>query len=367
MLRFLQLLAHFETLLLTVSGELQKSIVRVTSDELERAKFHPKFGGRFATALSFIVDAFLKRGNAFKSQVRQSHVIELLHLLQERDIFVNAHTSSLFYRIATRSTASLPREAEFLDAIAGVVSEENLAGARRLLADGIERQDPAVANFFYITLHHASAPKSASAAGPALVPVAYEDARARVTALLKRRFPTKAHKWLDALGTCVCRLKTRAGVSELTLSLRQQLLIGVLAKGQAPLGEIVTASKLPQETVEAMLRTLTGCRLAVAAGAAFGVNPAFCEKKITIADNWDARPAKVKNMSQARLTTAQACIIKIMKGTRQMSKQQLIERVLAETSQLFPMSINDLRQCVQLAIAERYIEEVDGVYLRYIE
>jgi hypothetical protein len=34
---------------------------------------------------------------------------------------------------------------------------------------------------------------------------------------------------------------------------------------------------------------------------------------------------------------------------------------------MFPLSLEELRKCIQLAIAGRYIEEVEGGYLRYIE
>jgi hypothetical protein len=274
-----------------------------------------------------------------------------------------------------RSTVGIRHEAEFLNAIAGVVGEENLEDARKFLAEAAERTEAAVASFSYIAVHSSCAPKSGRDAMMAAVPRPYETARAQVTALLRKRFPTKKHSWIDGLATAECKVKTKAGVSAVTVSLRGVMLFEALvAKERQGIGDIVSLSRLPQEQAEPLLRTFMTGGLVVAAGgggqlqgALIGINQKFHTKKIVLADNWESRAAKVKNMSQARVVAAHACIIKIMKGAREMSKQQLVERVLRETSRLFQLSMEDLRRCVQLAIAERFIEEVDGVYLRYIE
>jgi hypothetical protein len=80
-----------------------------------------------------------------------------------------------------------------------------------------------------------------------------------------------------------------------------------------------------------------------------------------MADNWEPRAAKVKNMNQARALATNACLVKIMKKARQMNRQQLIELLVRETSQLFPLSMDELRRCVQVAVSDRFIEEVDAV------
>jgi hypothetical protein len=71
--------------------------------------------------------------------------------------------------------------------------------------------------------------------------------------------------------------------------------------------------------------------------------------------------AKVKNMHQARALTTTACLVKIMKKARSINRQRLIERLLKEPSQLFQLSMDELRRCMQVAVSDRFIEEVDPV------
>jgi hypothetical protein len=99
MLKLLQMLDAFHTLMR--SGDFEKSVTRCASEKLKHAKLNPKFSGRFVIALCFISDTFLKHGNTFKSQVRQSHLILLLTLLSEKDILVNVHCHNLFWRVGT--------------------------------------------------------------------------------------------------------------------------------------------------------------------------------------------------------------------------------------------------------------------------
>jgi hypothetical protein len=49
----------------------------------------------------------------------------------------------------------------------------------------------------------------------------------------------------------------------------------------------------------------------------------------------DPLVAKVKNVRQARMVAARACIVRILKSIREMSKQQFVEKIFKETLRLF--------------------------------
>jgi hypothetical protein len=86
LLTLLRLLDSFAAL-----GAKSHLAMRCAPNRLDRVRFDPKFGGNFAVALSNVVDALLKRGNAFQSQVKQAHIVALLKLVHQKDIFVSAH------------------------------------------------------------------------------------------------------------------------------------------------------------------------------------------------------------------------------------------------------------------------------------
>jgi phosphate uptake regulator len=50
-----------------------------------------------------------------------------------------------------------------------------------------------------------------------------------------------------------------------------------------------------------------------------------------------------------------------------MSKQQFVEKIFKETLRLFQVWIENIRRCVQLAIAERFIEDIDDHSIRFID
>jgi hypothetical protein len=365
MLTFLRLLDNLFALI--SDGDFENSVIRCASNELDRVKCNPKFGGRFSIALSFIVDAFLKRGNAFKSQLKQNHIIALFRLLNDRYLFGRAHCQNLFWRVTTRSTVGLRHEVEFLNAIAGFVGEENLEDSRRFLMEAVEQFH---SDFSYISVHFSCAPKSVHEDRMEIVPTSYEIVREQVTALLKMRFPTKSYTWLDGLATAECKVKTNSGVSEVTVSLRGVMLLeALIPKERQEFGDIVLLSKISQNHTESLLRMFITGGLVIAdqQDEMIGINHQFHNKKIVLAENWETPDAKVKNMSQTRIVAARACIVRIMKSERKMRKQQLVEKVMRETSRLFKLSIEDIRRCIQLAIAERFIEEVGDISLRYVE
>jgi hypothetical protein len=186
MLKFLQMLDAFHALM--GSGDFKKSVTRCASEKLEHEKFDPKFNGRFAIALFSIVDAFLKHGKTFKSQLKQLHVISPPRILSEWDIFISAHHHNLFggWWVGTPWTVGLSHEAEFLDAIASVVGEENLDNARKLLADMIEWLKPAAPDFAHIAFHASCISKSARDGHIAAIPRAYEATSRRNMVLSKR-------------------------------------------------------------------------------------------------------------------------------------------------------------------------------------
>jgi hypothetical protein len=119
-------------------------------------------------------------------QVKQSHVISLLKLLSEKDIFVSGHRDNLFWRFGTHPTVSLPHEAEFLDAIASIVGEENLKDTRKLLADALERLEPVAPNFAYIAFHASCTLKSAHDVFIVAISPAYGATHRKNTVLFKK-------------------------------------------------------------------------------------------------------------------------------------------------------------------------------------
>jgi hypothetical protein len=263
------------------------------------------------------------------------------------------------------------RGAEFLVAIAGIVGMESLEESQHFLSAAGEENHSPVREFAYVSVHRLWAVKSAWEGRMETIPEGYRIAREKVSEVLNKRFPTKTFVWLDGLATAECKVKTRSGVSGVTVSLRGVILLEMLVSAETKgLGEIV--AKLPQKHAVPLLRTFIAGGLVIAQGeqlqnALIGINPEFNGKKIVLSENWDPPVAKVKNVSQARMVAARACIVRIMKSAREMSKQQLVERVFKETSSLFQLSIEDIRRCVQLAIAERFIEEIDDTSIRCID
>lgn len=375
MLKLMQLNDSFLCLLYDNSGMFVKITRQKMAEALHAATYCDKFGKKFPTALAFIVDAYLKRGNAFKNTVKQTHISRLLSLVTERDIFVTHHHNNLFLRLVTRSTIGIEHERNFLESIAGVVMEENIEKSINLLNEANEHNEPSIKQFYYITIKNSSAPRDLI--GPNIpLPIEYEKSVKEVNVLLKKRFPTKVHDWVHYFSTVEFKMMTKAGVSLITASLGQFNLLQSFVKSSQLSGkEIYSIVAMDPNYVDLILRTLLLAKIITIVkgskenmtNATFAINSKFQQKKAVIADNWTPRVVKVKNLGPMRTQATEAAIVKIMKKARMMKTQELVEKVMFETSHLFPITIAEIHQCIQHLIAGAYLEQSDDTHMSYLE
>jgi hypothetical protein len=343
---------------------------------LRKAVFPERFGGKFPVALVFIVDALLKRGNAFKSIIKATDIIALVSYVAERDVFLSHYKYALFWRLASRSTIGLSDEIKFADSIAGVVQEENLTSIRELLEQGKEQIEPSVSKFSYLTLRFSLAPERLSESYVNR-PSEYESSKSAVQAILKRKFPMKSFKWIDSVGTAELKLRTSSGFSVITASLGQVEIMSLLCAEPASFSKILSLIRdRNEEYAKRLLKPICDCKMVIAEGlsadgdwfqAKFSMNHTFIQKKAVIADNWSPKQLKIKELSQVRFNAVVACMVRIMKGSRMMRTRQLIEQTVKETSLLFPVTMEDIGNCLQHLTSQRYLEASGEDYLVYLE
>jgi hypothetical protein len=367
MIGVLQMIDQFRQLIFDPTGEIEKLSRKLMSEGLEKAKFHSRYGAKYAIALAFIVHTFLKRGNAFKSTVQESHIRQLLSYVSERDIFIRHHQNNLFWRLATRSTIGVRHEIKFLESIGSVVNDTNIADCVQLIDEARERCEPQFSTFSYMTIKHSLAPRKRPEIRVPL-PHEYEQAVTGVTGFLKGTGRSKAFQWIHGLATVECALKTAAGPSRLTISLSGCVILTQLVSGRTfTMSELASTCGVEVPLVEQIVRLFSSGKLVRVDGTKVSLNARFHQAKTVLADNWDPKVVNIKNVNQMREQCMNACIVRIMKGERMMRLQQLIEKVLLEMSPLFPTTKDEVRKCVQYAEANEYVEMADDDHIRYIE
>ena len=343
---------------------------------LNDISYHSKFGGSFPIAMSFIVDSFLKRGNIFKSLVRQDHISRLISYISDRDIFIKHNDNHMLHRIATRSTIGLEQEKQFVDAISSVVTDENLINSREILSESIENREPQFPKFYFI-IYPLTLYSNYIKENPINLPQDYLDSINGLNKIFKKKYPNKKIEWRHSLATSESKLKTSKGISILTLSLTQTLIIQNLVEHSIlkpiSLPHLITLCKIDEIIVVNSLRTLINAGLIEIHNATkkefenglFEIKSSFYLKKIALADNWSPRITVVQDVSQTRIHAIKSIIVKIMKMSRIMRTQQLIEKTIQQTSLLFSTNIELVNNCIKQLIADDYLEQRDDKHLNY--
>jgi hypothetical protein len=363
----------FKKLIFDSDYSIGRSAKTSLSSALESCPFHARFGSTFAIALAFVVDSSLKRGQSQKATVKEHHIITLLSCLSERDIFLRHHQDFLFVRLATRSTIGLDYERSFLDSIAGVVTEDNLGQCRELLDDGREF---AHENFYYRAFRHGLVGRIRT---EGLVPIHPDYGRLSsiVDTILKREYPSRKYRWLHHLATAEVKISTGGGITHVTMSLAGLSVLGVIAKEERiAVGKLTAVANVASEWIVHVIHHFkVGGIITIEERcnneeAVVVMNRGWAKQgkqKVVMAENWAPRPIAVQKITENRMQAAQAKIVMLMKRARMMRNQQLIEKTMEQTATLFPITMVDIRQAIQIAIGAGYIEQVDDEHLRYIE
>jgi hypothetical protein len=168
---------------------------------------------------------------------------------------------------------------------------------------------------------------------------------------------------------------TTAGVSQLTASIPQFTVLTRLCGAKTAFSDLAKGTEMDEATLGVIVKLLCDAKMVLAQGYANGdwsnatlsVNPKFCAKKMAIADNWTPKVVKIKDLSQMRFLAAEACMVRIMKGSRMMKTQQLIERMIKETSPLFAVTLDDIKRCMNYLISQGYIQRSDDEHVMYVE
>lgn len=344
----------------------------IVTNILHKIKFSSKIGGDFSIVLASIIDASLKRSNIFKSKINHSHITRLLSFVIERDFFVKAYTTNLFYRIATRSTIGINYENQILDSISSVVLEDNIQSARKILKDCQEQCDHNVSNFSFISVKESLIIKQ-NLYKLKKLPYEYEQKTQQMITILKQKYPKKEYTWNHYLATLDINLRIKKTISKLILSIPQLLILElIISKGKVTFKELEDYADISTTHTEIVIRPLLIAKLIkndqkALTNSSFTLNEKFQMKKVIFADNWNPKPIKQKSLPLDRVTCIKATIIRIMKKNRMMNIKELISKTIYETSHLFPTTESIAEDCIKLLIENCYLEMSDETHVGYIE
>jgi hypothetical protein len=373
MLSLLQMNEQFRKLVFDPDWSIDKRAKAIMSQALERAVFHDRLGRSYAVALAFVVDTYLKRGQAFKTSVKEHHVIALLAYLSDRDIFLGLHQQFMFVRLATRATIGVDYESTFLSSMAGVVTEANLKDCRALLDEAVEYSEDPVPNFVYRAMRHTFAPPQLQQV-PVPLPPEYGRLTDQVQAILKRKFRARAYKWLHHLATADVRISIAGKTTQAVISLAGIAVLGVLAHSPVlPVLELCSQAAVTREPMQKLLQCFRQeglVTIGTDAGQTVSLNLKWAKpgkQKPILAENWTPVVFAARPIGENRSQATRACIVRIMKHSRMMRYQQLIERTIEEASVIFPIKIADVKFEIQYLIRSHYMEQVDDEHVQYIE
>jgi len=376
-LSILTLFEYSDSFIQLTNAELLPSINRILKTILNETSFHQKFGSSFAIAVSFIVDAFLKRGNAFKSMIKQDHIIRLVSFIVDRDVFLKHNDYNMFFRITTRSTIGIEYEKEFVDAISAVVTDDNISHARDLLSESVENKESQFPKMSYILMRSSlifDLPKEFCFN----LPQEYHDLVKGITDSIQAKSSNKHIEWKHCLATCESKIKTSKGVSTLTMSLSQAAVVSSIvgdSKGvPVSFSNLISSTRLEDNLLLSSLKSLISPGLIEPIGdksdllkCHFRINDSFYAKKISFPDNWGTKIPTTPGIQLSRQIAIKSIIVKLMKASRIMRVKQLHEKVVEESSLLFPTNTETINSCIKQLIADEYLEKQDDNHLIYKE
>ena len=343
---------------------------------LKNVKFARNIGSTYPICLSYVIDSFLKRGNIFRSTVKQSDLIKLVSYTSERDVFIKHYESNLFIRLATRATIGYEKEREFINSIAAVVQLENLSTAINILEECIEKMEIGVPDFTYIIIKKSTIPELPKEIGM-MCPSAFTEKCQLCSDIFTNRWKERKFSWSVSLATCEGKIKTMNGISNIFMSLPQAAILLFISQNsnKASFEELYLILKIDVKTrLINILKTLVKTKilscdknLSQCEQGLFSINNYFHSTKAIIADNWKIEQPNVKDVTKNRSHALQALAVKIMKKNKIMKVSQLKEKISQAASFLFPATSNDISQALRILEINEYIEYSDENHVIYKE
>ena len=355
----------------------EKMLKAELSRVLNEIAFPVQVGGKIPHVLAHITDGALKRGSTTRKLLTNENIATLLSYVYDRDLFLQTYGVYLFQRLGTRSTRGLSEEKAVLNQLAGVVMEINLKKLRDILDHAQEHTDPAAPKFSYILLRKSDIHQRQSLT--TFRPKPYCALVDTVTKNLQTQNPNHMYTWMDHMATAEVKIKLGARISSFVVSLLQYGLIEMLSQHQVVSGVMLNDLHVEEGRIKQAIMPLIKAKLvAIVSGsmtemgsAQFRLNlerPASpTGNTVILADNWSF-PVKTRNPDvQSRTEATQAMIVRIMKTKKMVKKQQLLELVMTEAANIFPVTVAGIQKAVETLLAKEYLEEKDSEYLIYVE
>jgi len=151
--------------------------------------------------------------------------------------------------------------------------------------------------------------------------------------------------------------------------------------GGSEVNEIVTITKLTDETIEPAVNILCKARVLNASpedgkavvGTSYSLNYNFKNKKVKINLNITPKTEQKvesedthKTIEEDRKLLLQAVIVRIMKGRKKLKHVLLVEEVINQVRNRFPPKISDIKKNIDALMEKDYIERLDNDELAYI-
>ena len=384
MLNFLDLVNKFKNNIYEdIFSTGKENIISIFQNEivlkLQKTRFNQKFEFIYQIALSYIIDAFLKKGYSFKNLATENKMMQLLSFTKDKYVFILYHTNNLFYRIATQSTNGISKELSFINKIKEQVGDEAVQKAYAILENNFVQYKE---GFYYICMKKSLAPGELGYHEVSL-PSDYLDSIQKLTQFLKNKNYNYNYEWVHYLATANAKFITSKGTSFLTCSIGQVCVLKALvAHPSISFNELCMLVNIQQTYLKIILISLSKAKLIqlnnkeseskqgkleISDSTMISLNTGFYKSKALIADNWEPKPIKISNISAMRCNQIKACIVKIMKAKRILHIQQLVEIVVDELIPLFPVEKIQITNIIKELEAGQYLELKGDSHIIYIE
>lgn len=347
--------------------------VNTLKKKLYETKFHKEFGEKWPICLSYILNAYLSRGNTLQGAITQQNIIRLISFVVDKDVFLKQYEIHLFNRLATNATFGKTKEIDTYNAILLATQNESLEIVENLIKDYEVRVEKEVPNFSYIMFRFSDIPQKHSSFYIKL-PADYVDLRDKATGVMHTKWPGRKYEWLDTLATCEAKLRTKEGATNMTLSLSQAVIVKNIVDNEG-----LNFDSLVQNTIIDRKRVLKNLNKLInrkiikisdrqdLSKAKISINQKYWEKTALIADNWKVEPAKIEELPKIRMQSLQAQAIRIMKINKIIRYSILEQKIYEEASKLFKPRTEDIAQCLRELAAMKYIEIGDNDRVIYLK
>jgi DNA-binding transcriptional regulator YhcF (GntR family) len=196
----------------------------------------------------------------------------------------------------------------------------------------------------------------------------------QVQAILKRNFRTRVYKWLHQLTTADIKISVNGKITASVTSLSGIAVLKVLARSPViPVLELAAQSGVSREALQKLMQCFRQEGLVTIAsdsGQTVTLNQKWVKpgkQKPILTENWTPIIFEARPIGENRSQATRACIVRIMKHTRMMRYQQLIEKTIEAGSVIFPIKVSDVKFEIQYLIRSHYMEQVDDEHVEYVE